>query len=86
MVLRRLFLDHPREVGESYGLHARHAGAYGFRLIGAGLAALVHALIPGLHKHTASRAICEMARELDGRATSARESRMRDAGAYDPGL
>lgn len=82
----RLFLDHPREVGETYLEHAAAASAYGFRLVGAGLAALVHAVIPGLFKTTASDCVCDMAAELNGRRLIARETRMREAGAWDPGL
>lgn len=82
----RLFLDHPREVGESYLHHAAAASGYGLRLLKASLAAFVHALVPGLCKTTASDCVCEMADELNGRRHVARETRMREAGAWDPGL
>lgn len=82
----RLFLDHPREVGESYLHHAGAASSYGFRLLKAAMAAFVHALIPALCKTTASDCVCDMADELSGRRLTAREARMREAGAWDPGL
>jgi hypothetical protein len=82
----RLFLQHPREVKESYLEHATAASSYGFRLLGAAMAAFTHALIPGLCKTAASDCVKEMAAELNGRATSAREERMRQAGVWDPGL
>jgi hypothetical protein len=59
------FTDHPREVGESYGQHMAHAGWYGFALIGAGLACLVHAVLPFVFVNTGSNAI----RRLYGRLT-----------------
>lgn len=82
----RLFLDHPREVGESYLEHAAAASGYGFRLLRASMTAFVHALAPGLCKTTASDCVCDMADELNGRRLTAREERMRQAGAWDPGL
>jgi hypothetical protein len=81
-----LFLEHPREVGESYTEHAAAASRYGWRLLGASACAFIHALVPGLHKTTASDRVRAMAVELNGRAKIAREERMRRAGAYDPGL
>jgi hypothetical protein len=85
-VFSRLFLEHPREVGESYGEHAAKASSYGWRLLQASACAYVHALVPGLHKTTASDCVRGMAAELSGRAAVARDERMRRAGAYDPGL
>lgn len=82
----RLFLQHPREVKESYLEHAGAASSYGFRLLRASLAAFTHALIPGLCKTTASDCVREMASELNGRVLTAREERMRQAGVWDPGL
>lgn len=82
----RLFVQHPREVGESYLEHAGHASRYGWRLMKAALAAFTHALIPGVCKTAASDCVREMAGELNGRVLTAREERMRQAGVWDPGL
>ena len=51
------FTDHPRAVGETYLEHSRVAGAVGFKMIGAGLACLVHAVLPFLFVTTGSRTI-----------------------------
>lgn len=51
----KLFTSHPAEAGQSYGEHMGFAAAVGFRLVLAGLAALVHALFPFVLKTTASR-------------------------------
>lgn len=85
-LLDRLFLEHPREVGESYGRHFLAASAYGVRLLGAAGAAFAHALMPGTLKTAASDQVCAMADELRGRKQTALESRCAREGAYDPGL
>jgi hypothetical protein len=59
-ILHRLFLSHPQTVDESYGEHFLFALGFAARLLGAGLAALVHAIIPCLFETTASRMIREM--------------------------
>jgi hypothetical protein len=56
-MIGKLFLEHPRSVDESYGEHALFAGGIGIRLIGAGLAALLHAVVPALCERTASRQV-----------------------------
>ncbi len=82
----RLFVEHPREVEESYFEHMAASSRFGFRLLRLASCAFMHALIPGVHKATVSKAVCCMAEEMDGRAREARECRMRDAGVWDPGL
>ncbi len=56
-MLKRLFTEHPESVGESYGEHFLVAGRFGGRLLLAGLACLVHALLPWLCVKTGSNAI-----------------------------
>lgn len=56
----RLFIDHPRSVGETYGEHAAMASRFGVAMIGGGLACLVHALVPGLCMRTGSRTIARL--------------------------
>ena len=47
-MLAKLFRDHPREVGETYAEHLVAAGGFGLRMIGGGIACVVHAVVPGL--------------------------------------
>ena len=61
------FTRHPNEVGESYGQHLTHAGGAGFKLLGAGIACLVHAVLPFLFVNTASNTIREMYRGMTKR-------------------
>ena len=67
-ILQRLFLSHPQTVDESYGEHFLFALGFAARLFGAGLAALVHAVIPCLFETTASRMIREMHDRIASRA------------------
>jgi hypothetical protein len=48
--LRSAFLDHPASVGETYGQHLRSAFRFGGALFSAGLACLVHGVLPWLWK------------------------------------
>lgn len=84
--LNRLFLDHPREVGETYLHHAAAASRFGFKLARLSACAFAHALVPSVHKTTVSSEIKRMADDLGYRAEVARDTRMKDAGAWDPGL
>ena len=53
----RLFTGHPHSVGETYAEHFRFASSFGLRMLGGGLAAVVHAVLPFLFVTTASRAV-----------------------------
>lgn len=57
MILENLFIDHPESVGETYLEHQRHAAAFGITMVTAGIACLLHALVPALFVTTGSRAI-----------------------------
>jgi Family of unknown function (DUF6356) len=54
-MFRKLFLDHPAEVGESYAVHFGVAARFGSTMIIGGLGAMLHAFIPALCKTTGSR-------------------------------
>ena len=57
MQLARIFTDHPQSVGESYGEHLVTASGFGLRMILAGLACIVHALLPFVFIKTGSAQI-----------------------------
>ena len=63
----RVFNDHPRSVDESYLQHMRFAAGMSARLIVAGLAAAVHALIPCVCERTASTMVRGLHRRIDNR-------------------
>lgn len=60
MNLLRVFTEHPASVGETYSEHLARAACFGMRMIGAGMACLVHALLPFLFERTGSAAITEL--------------------------
>jgi hypothetical protein len=62
-MFRRLFLFHPQQAGESYFQHQRVALSFAWPLLGAGLAAIAHAVVPGLCERTAG----DIIRKLHGR-------------------
>jgi hypothetical protein len=66
-MFRRLFLSHPQQVGESYFQHQRMAMSFALPLLCAGLAAVIHAIIPGLCERTAGDAIRRLHERLDVR-------------------
>ena len=65
------FTQHPKEVGESYGEHFAAASSFGLKMIGGGLACLVHAVFPFWFERTGSRTTYELHRRLNTRAVKA---------------
>ena len=59
--------NHLREANETYGEHLRFAVTVGLMAIGAGLACIVHAVIPALCKRSCSRTVCELYRLFENR-------------------
>ena len=51
------FTTHPASVGESYGQHFGVATRFGLRMIGGGVAAMLHGVFPFLFTTTGSRTI-----------------------------
>jgi|ETNmetMinimDraft_18_1059904.scaffolds.fasta_scaffold200206_1 hypothetical protein len=52
--LKKLFTEHPNNLGESYIVHFFWALVFSIHLLVAGVACLVHAVFPFLFKDTAS--------------------------------
>lgn len=63
-MIERLFLRHPRSVGESYFEHQAVALSFAGDLFRAGVACAVHAAVPALFTTTASRAVERLHRRL----------------------
>ena len=60
MPLHDLFNRHPEAVGETYAEHMAAASGFGFKMIQAGMACVVHGLLPFLFTRTGSDAIHEL--------------------------
>jgi len=63
-MLDKVFLDHPRSLGETYWQHQRRALHFGTSMITAGLACLVHALVPAVFVRTASSMVSRLHDEM----------------------
>jgi len=59
-IFRKMFVDHPQSVDESYLEHLLFASMFAGKLLLAGFAALVHAFVPSLFETTASKIIGEL--------------------------
>lgn len=66
-MFNRLFLDHPREVGESYGEHFATASGFGLRMIVGGAACVVHAFVPMVFVRTASETVKTLYAQMKSR-------------------
>ena len=87
MHVKRLFTEHPEAVGESYFEHMGVALSFAGPLLTAGLAALVHAVLPFLCVTTASRTVKQLhARMVNRRQLSSVGSAPDALLAWDPGI
>ena len=62
--LKRLFLDHPASVNETYIGHLIFALSFGIKMIRGGLACLVHGFLPFLFVRTGSQCITDLHKHL----------------------
>lgn len=66
-----IFTRHPAEVGETYGQHLTTAGRFGARMFLGGAACLIHAVLPFVFVHTASRTMTALHRQMSRRTERA---------------
>ena len=59
-MIGRLFQDHPKSLGMSWASHGAGAVVIGARMVGAGLACIVHAAVPALFTETAGRTVISL--------------------------
>ncbi len=59
-MLKRLFIDHPKSVNETYLQHFFTSMSFSMKLFKAAMACFIHALVPGLCIKTGSKAITEL--------------------------
>ncbi len=63
-MIKRLFIEHPRSVGEGYFEHMRASLTVGARLLAAAGGCIVHAIVPGWCTTTGSTAILKLHSEI----------------------
>ena len=71
-MVRRLFLDHPESVGETFGEHFGVASRFGFRLVRGGLGCMLHAWLPFAFKTAGSDTVRELHDQLVAKRSAAR--------------
>jgi len=59
-MFRKVFLDHPRSVDETYLEHLFQATRFSMKMVYGGFACFVHGLIPSLCERTGSAAITDL--------------------------
>lgn len=74
MNILRSFSDHPASVGESYFGHLAQATAFGLRMLFAGIACILHGLLPFLFVSTGSDAMKALHAEMSARRERALRS------------
>ena len=65
------FRDHPRSLGMSWASHGAGAVAIGARMIAAGGACIVHAIVPALFTETAGRTVMDLHAHMTRRKAGA---------------
>ena len=71
MNIWRAFTEHPASVGETYFGHMAQATGFGLRMIVAGLACVLHGLLPFLFATTGSDAMKALHDEMSARRNRA---------------
>lgn len=66
-MLKKLFVTHPQSVGESYFEHMAVAFGFGFKMLGGGIACIIHGLVPGLFVCSGSKMINCLHSELQAK-------------------
>jgi hypothetical protein len=59
-MFKKLFINHPKSVNETYIQHFFTAISFSMKLFKAAIACFIHALVPGLCIKTGSKAITEL--------------------------
>ena len=70
-LMRQLFLQHPHSLGMTWATHCAGAIKIGTQLIGAGCAALVHAVVPGCFTETAGKTVARIYEHIQSRKAGA---------------
>lgn len=63
-MFKKLFIDHPASVNESYTEHFVMAISFSYRLFVAAIACLIHAIIPGCCVKTGSKMITDLHKKM----------------------
>jgi uncharacterized protein DUF6356 len=70
-MVHRLFREHPHSLGMSWSGHGAGAVRIGAELLGAGCAAIVHAVVPRLFTDTAGKTVARIYNHIQQRKAEA---------------
>ena len=73
-LIDRIFLAHPRTVGETYAEHAGIASRFGASMVVAGVKCLAHAVLPAVFERSASDCVARLNGELERRRSASADS------------
>lgn len=73
-MFQKLFLEHPRNVGETYLGHMHTAGSFGIRMVFGGVACMIHGLFPTLFVKTGSSTVRNLYGQMQPRAERASQA------------
>ncbi len=73
-MIDRIFLAHPRSVGESYGQHFRTAMGFGVQMVAGGVACIAHAFVPALCERTGSNTVKRLYGRMKARQPAFRDT------------
>ena len=73
-MFRRLFLDHPASVGESYAEHFGVASRFGFTMVKGGLGCMLHAALPFVCRTRGSDTVAKLHAEMVAKRSAARNA------------
>jgi hypothetical protein len=74
-MIDRIFLSHPRSVGESYTEHAGVAAKFGVTMVVGGLACILHAIVPAVFPRVASDRVKRLYAQMVARQPSMQQRR-----------
>ncbi len=80
---RRLFINHPASVGETYIEHCVHAVRFGALMLRGSMACFLHAAIPGVCTTTGSRSIARLYERMVVNRSNSQSSRSNESGARE---
>jgi len=82
-MMRKLFIEHPKSVGETYLEHLHSAFSFGWRMVAAGIACLLHGVFPFLFVKTVSSVVRHLhERMITHRSRQRAAPEWLDHGAY----
>ena len=73
-MIRRIFLDHPKTVGETYWQHFGVATGFGRTMIGGGIKAVLHGLFPNIFQTAGSDTVRQLHAILVEKRTAKRDA------------